>query len=1388
MTAHATSTLLPQPTLLRWQPLRVGLVELYHYDVEEFWFRDGHLLLRGNNGTGKSKVLSLTLPFLLDANLTAARVEPDGDRNKRMEWNLLMGRYERRIGYTWIEFGRRDETGAVHTLTLGCGLRAVAGRAGVDFWYFVTEQRIGQDLWLTSAQHTALTKERLAEALGTRGHIFPTAHEYKRAVDERLFRLGEVRYTALVNTLIQLRQPQLSKQPDEDRLSNALTEALSPVDRDALQDVADAMGQLEELRRELEEVQAMRRAIGSFGERYRRYAQVATRRHARVLRQAQTLYDDLSRELNAAETSLQRAFAAVARWRTAAQLLNEQLSADNARITVLETHPTMQDARRIADAQQRAADYRVTAREAEDRLVVAQARLSEEEHGAAAARAEAGKTRSALTELARDLRELANACGIEADHTSALGSLIIPDGVAAVEIETVESLQRALRQADSRRREHLSLIHKRLRELDDAGRALSAARSERTLRSEALDSALQASQQALAALEQTATELMAAWKKCVADLRLLELPDPERLLEQMEIWVETGSDPNPLRVALIRAWQTHEARLASRTASLTAQREQLRSENEALLAERARLESGETRTPPEPYTRTPGERIERAGAPLWQLVDFSPELTARMRAGLEAALESAGLLDAWMMPEGILLDPMTHDRLLIARSEQAQSLASWLVPSIPDTGPAAVVSPQVVTGVLRSIVCSDHDDPEAEAWISPGGEFRLGAARGAWSKPEAQYIGHAAREAARRVRLGEIAARSAEVERALCECDAALEDLRSLGERANAEQAGAPSDEPLNRAQSEREVAERVRREAHEHFGLADFKFASAESAFLQARDTLELDARSLGLPTEAGALETLEERLATYRVESNHLVSAVRDHRRSLLELAKQQRRAGQAAEAAGKATVEQAEKRRLLSEAEEAARTLRESVGKAVEDLLRELQDAKDAKDEHAKAQRRAQAHLITASTNRATAEANCIALRRTQEERALSRKQAVETLQTFTRLTGLLSVAVPNLVFSDPSVPWGIEAALGVARRAEQALTEVASEDSDWSRIQSALSRDLADLQTAMSAQGHSANVDVSDYGISVQIIYGQRSERPDVLEQHLVAEIEERRLTLSAKERQVLEMHLEKEIAANLQRMMSETEERVKAINVELEKRPTSTGVRYRLDWQPLPEGSDGGVPGLIEARKRLLRTNPDAWSAEDRHQVGEFLRARIEAERSRDDEATLLESLARALDYRHWHRFRVQRLQDRQWKPLAGPASSGERALGLTVPLFAAASSHYGSASAHAPRLVLLDEAFAGIDDEARANCMALIREFDLDFVMTSEREWGCYPQLPGLAICQLTRREGMDAVLVTRWSWDGRERRAQEYSVRRYPDPDTAQTDNASADKADLFA
>jgi len=41
----------PLPLRPRWQPLRLGLVDLFYYDDEEIWLRDGNLLLRCNNGS-----------------------------------------------------------------------------------------------------------------------------------------------------------------------------------------------------------------------------------------------------------------------------------------------------------------------------------------------------------------------------------------------------------------------------------------------------------------------------------------------------------------------------------------------------------------------------------------------------------------------------------------------------------------------------------------------------------------------------------------------------------------------------------------------------------------------------------------------------------------------------------------------------------------------------------------------------------------------------------------------------------------------------------------------------------------------------------------------------------------------------------------------------------------------------------------------------------------------------------------------------------------------------------------------------------------------------------------------------------------------------------------
>ena len=448
-----------------------------------------------------------------------------------------------------------------------------------------------------------------------------------------------------------------------------------------------------------------------------------------------------------------------------------------------------------------------------------------------------------------------------------------------------------------------------------------------------------------------------------------------------------------------------------------------------------------------------------------------------------------------------------------------------------------------------------------------------------------------------------------------------------------------------------------------------------------------------------------------------------------------------------------------------------LRETVGAKVEELKRRFAATRSAVDDGEKAQKAGMDALNLASEQDARGEQRVEDGAATLAERSATRQLAIHGLEDFTR-TGLLAVALPELDMAPP--PWSIEAALSVARRTEHGLHDVSAEDADWTRLQNQISRDYSELLTALTALGHQAQADTTDFGLIVTIIYQNRPERPDLIERRIIEEIAQRRELLTARETEVLENHLQAEVAAAIQRLLQDSERRLAAINAELSIRPTSTGVKSRLVWQALPEGSEGAPVGLEAARKRLLNTSFDAWSEQDRKVIGSMLQNRITSERASANtdggSGSLLDMLGRALDYRRWHRFRVQRWQDGQWRPLSGPASSGERALGLTVPLFAAVSSFYShGGSSNAPRLVLLDEAFAGIDDAARAHCMALVREFDLDFVMTSEREWACYAELPGVSICQLQRHEGIDAVYVSRWSWDGRARRHEADGARRFP-------------------
>ena len=983
-----------------------------------------------------------------------------------------------------------------------------------------------------------------------------------------------------------------------------------------------------------------------------------------------------------------------------------------------------------------------------------------------------------LAEARQALAAAAQASGLAAALASQPLAALPAEALVALAARSFDAAPAALRALLAGRREQITLLRQRHAELAQAS---ALAQQRRQARDEALDATEAAAArraQADAAVQAQGQALVDAWQAHTDGLRQLPLAAAatQAALTDLADWVASLQGDNPAQALLQQAQQAASLQHAARRVALDGQQHLLDAEQQALLAEQAGLLAGIDAAPPAPHTRAVDARSPaapaRPGAPLWQLLDFRSQVTPPQRAGLEAALEAAGLLDAWVWPSGQLQgadgQTLLHDSQLTPRPPQAAALDQWLQAA---SATDIVVPAAVVERLLASVACSAQDPLDAESWVCPDGRFRLGALAGAWHKPAAVYIGFAARAAARAQRLAAIAQRLAAWAGEWAALQAGLAALAQDQKGADHEWRSAPADTALRQAHLEASQSARDLLAQRSLLDRADAAHALAEQAASAARAALARDASDLHLPEALPALAAVEAALGHFDEAQHSLLQAARELRAAAPDLQRQQGRDAELQADLAQAA-EQVAAGRIEAEAASARlQVLQQAVGAQVGELQRQLGLARQAVVAEERRLKSATEAARAAGEARAVAGAEATAAEAELQRRSQARALAVVRLQQFVA-TGLLSAALPQLDLPDATEPWTIDPALTLARRAEQMLSAVADDDEAWARLQRRITEELTELQRSLGALGHQAPAETSDWGLVVHIVYQNQPERPDRLAARLADEIHQRSELLTAVERGVLENHLQAEIAAEVQRLLQAAERQVEAINRELHKRPTSTGVRFRLLWQPLAE-ADGAPVGLETARKRLLNTSADLWSAEDRRVVGAMLQQRIEAERAsadrglgKDGGGSLLDQLARALDYRHWHRFRVERWQDGQWRKLSGPASSGERALGLTVPLFAAVASFYSQGgSAQAPRLMLLDEAFAGIDDTARAHCMGLIREFDLDFVITSEREWACYAELPGVAICQLQRREGVDAVFVSRWTWDGR-------AKQRVPDPD----------------
>lgn len=1334
---NETVSTLPTPPADRWQPTRAGLVGLWRYWDETFAFHRGRLLLRGPNGSGKSMALELLLPFLLDADASPTRLTSAAKSRGGLYERVMTGTSDpTRTGFAWVEFRRGGEV-----FTVGVRLQASEATRKVDPSFFTTSQAVGVDLHLLDEHRAPLTRKALAEALGDRGRVHPSAEEHRAAVREVLFPGFDAdRYASVLTALLALRKEKVSQNLDLDKLSDVLSDALPPIDEHDLAVVAEGFERLDRRKAELAALEAELAEVRALAARQREYARVVLAAVAGEVRSAETRRDDVTRTEREARSALDSARDEAATAGAETVALEERLAALDTELDALKSSDAYREGADLDNLRAQAAQLRDLLRRLD--AAVERSRADEDEAKAARAAAEEDHARA------------------EANHATALDDLraaASPVGAEAVVVEATvlddpDDGERLL-QAWARSR------HELVAEVRGALEAHGKAVQERAFREERVAEEGEAvdrrhadrrtAEEGCGAAVDVYVALVGEWVSACATV------GADRVRAALPV---PPDEPAAVAAAVARLQAEADTAHATARQEVAARRADVEEHRAGLVEEHDHLADGRLLEPEPPVWRS--DRSRREGAPLWRLVDVAPGVAAAEVDGLEAALVAAGLADAWVVPDGsVALPEDASDLVLSARPVDGRSLADVLVPL--DDGPvAAAVVARVLASVPVATTAIGAIDGGPDVLVGTDGTFRLGTAVGRGRVQPAELLGAAARERRRQARLAEVRRAIADADAHLVEFDREAAAVDARREAAVAELATVPDGSSVIEARHQVEVAEVRLAEAEDRLADARRALVAAEDAVRGALRALTALGAAHGLPTTAEGLDEVATVVA--RLERAGAVWARRA--RELAAAARGRRRADEVAERTASALAEAVDNHehaaRDLTEVEGKLAALESTIGAQYQDVLHriaalseERRTGRDRQRELAGA--RPELERRIGGLERAVADAEADR-ERAEEDRSLAHRQFGAVIAD-----GFVSDAEVD----SPDGPLdGVTAVLAAARSVAAALDGVVHDGPAQERANARVEERLHHARAALAGR-----VDV-DRGLADDGWWVLRASTGGVrraaaeLAAALADELDQGRAELAADEERLFEQTLAGSVRKALAERIRLANGLVDGINQQLAAvRTDAAGVEVRLRW-----GVDSDQPEAVKSARALLLRDPADLSDDERVALQEFVRTRVDQARAELEANAPWEArLRETLDYRAWHRFTLQ-IAHRDWDGFqpATPRrlqrlSTGERSIALHLPMLASIAAHYTDETGRpsgCPRLILLDELFAGVDAVNRAKLFGTFTDWDLDAVFTSDHEWCQYASLDGIAIHHLHPAVGEEPVTSTRFTWDGRRR------------------------------
>ena len=1366
----------------RWQASRIGLINFWYYDDQEFPFVKGRMLLRGSNGSGKSVTMQSVIPLLLDGNMSPERLDPFGSRDRKMSSYLLEeddGRDER-TGYLYLEFKRKESD---TWLTVGMGIRARRGKP-LDKWYFSLSdgRRVGRDflLYKEIGEKVTLSKKELENRIAGGGQVFDRQADYMEYVNRQIFGFETVEeYKELIDLLIQLRTPKLSKDFKPSVVNDILSDSLQPLSDEDLRPMSEAIENMDTMNLNLKAREAGYQAAEKIQRVLDRYNRLTLFEKADRCCENQKKLSEAEREAKAQADETERS-------RKRVLALEQEISELDARRDAMEKERESLSKSDAVSLKSRELDLASRIRTRKSLLEEKQRQFDAKQEQYTEIEGKKKQEEDRAYEKERELDSILEEMQSEAEEMSFeehdfFQAELKENFDKAFSWETHETQFRKVKDEISRGTELLREAETRQREADD----LLKKRERQQRETDAAQRREGELESVLVQVENEWKEALYSWNGRNEELKFT----PEQMREMARFADEYGeaSDFTRVRQTAADLWIGRKGEISGEVRRRQDELRDLENAHREIEEELAQWESSRE---PEPTrsnaVRRNRERLREKGIPyqeFYKVVEFGQELSGDPeRCGrLEEALLEMGILDALVIEEQyrdqvMEADPGCADRYLFVQPHYAEkSLLDVLDlnDSVND-----IFMNQRITGILGNIALSERPE-EAEGAgsggsagigasmtaVRPDGSYQIGVVSGTISgEHEAGFIGVQAREKNRQAKIASCRELLAENEQRQEILRGEVNALEQRIRRLREEYESLPEDTDMREAWKMLSEARRAVERMREEGARLERELMEVGEALGELKRQAAEIAQKLYLTCSYETFRRADEAASDYRqhfyqLRSGHeLFLQIRAHmeelgeRQEILDGEMDQIRY-EAGSAGRELKKEQEEYDSILRQLE---LTDYEQIRQKLDECMEWLKDYPERLQSCVAEKTQNEERIRAISGQAAQNEERIVELKRRAEyletcfaaERSLHyvelQGEESEAAESAERIRSLLAGECSDMDKEQ------------IIRSLNQVYFENRGFLTDYQIMQTELFEELD--RKAQKGDPSAKRLDIAARYQGVRIPFGR-------LLTHLAEEIEELKDLIKAGDRELFEDILANTVSRKIRGKINSSNAWVEKMNSLMGAMNTSSGLKLNLRWRSRTAETEDQLDTkeLVELLKkdyRLMREDEAAkLSAHFRSKVEE---ARRHA-RDSGGMISFYQVMKETLDYRKWFEFQLffqkggERVKELT-NSVFGTFSGGEKAMAMYVPLFSAVMAKYQGGRPDAPRLISLDEAFAGVDNRNIRDMFRLMAEFQFDFIINSQVLWGDCDTLDALAIYQLLRPENAKFVTVMPYLWNGHAR------------------------------